>query len=130
MSRDMGMEEVHQVKDAPLVMPRQQPVRPIHSLQPVLVLIAAELVVVRKAPRQGPDYVHAVLVDALERLGQEVLVVQGALQVLALVLERTVVLAVDGEAELGYHEPRGPERVPHVAELLPDVLRRDVRVGV
>lgn len=129
--RNMGTEEIHQVKQTPLVMPRQQPIRAVHSLQAILVLIAPKLIIVHKAPRQSTNDVHAILMDALQRLGHEVQIVQGALQVLPLVLEGARILAVDGEPKLGDHDAaRRAERVPKVPELLPHVLRRDVRVRV
>lgn len=129
--RNVGTKEINQVKNAPLVVPRQQTIRTVHSLQAILVLIAPKLIVVSKTPRQGPNDVDAVLMYALQRLSQEVKVVQRALQVLPLVPEGARVLAVDGVPELGDHDPpRGAERVPHVPQLLAHVLRRDVRVGV
>ena len=118
------MKKIHIVKHTPLKRPRQHRARPVHQLKPVLLLITPKLVVVHNAPRERRDHVDPILVDGFEHFRQKLLVIRRALEVVALRVDRARVLHERVEPKLGDRDASGAERVPDVAEVLAEVLRR------
>lgn len=124
------MEEIHVIKYTPLIRPRQPRRGAVHELQPVLLLIAAKLVVIHDTPRESGDDIDAILIDRLEHFGEEVGKVGRALEVEALRVLRAGELHERVEAEFGDGDPRGAEGVPEVAQVLAEILGGQVGVGV
>ena len=124
------MEPINIIKHSPLIRPIERPTRPINKLHAILLLIRPKLVIIHDTPAQRADDPDAVLEDGLEHRRQEGLVVQGALEIVALGGDRARILHEGVEAEFGDEDALGAEGVPDVAEVLAEVLRGDVGVGV
>lgn len=83
----MSTEEINIVKQAPLIRPCKLSIRPVHSLQPILSLVAAKLIVIRQTPRQSPNDTNAILMDSLQSLCKKVPIVKRTLRIIPLRIE-------------------------------------------
>lgn len=69
----MIVEEIHKVEEAALVVSLKLSTRTIDSLQPILIFIRSEFIVVDETPRQRSNDFHAVKVHGFQSLCQECL---------------------------------------------------------
>lgn len=61
-------EEIHIVKDTPLENPPQHWTRPIHVLQPILLLVTPKLIIIHDNPPESRNNIHMILINHLHHL--------------------------------------------------------------
>lgn len=123
------LEKIHIIKETPLIHPRKFSIRPIHNLQPIVLIIRPKLIVSEERPRKRTNDVDVVFVDALQHLAEEAVVVEGSFEVVASGDDSSGGLHERVEAEFGDEDAGGFEGLPDVEELLADVLGRDIGVA-
>lgn len=87
----------------------------VASLETVVLIVSAKLVIIDEGPCEGSNPVDAIFPDGFEHLGHGAPVVQGARDIVSLAIERLLCLAKDGEAKLAGQDGR-LESVPYPIE--------------